>query len=104
MTDKLTYTVDESYEYLLKHLGTAENVAKTFIKTTIEQFQIMKGINGETGSPVLIIAEAAKELQWQMSFDIDEETDQIVGMSLGTSEYLQEIHQCLEEKNKIKND
>lgn len=89
MEDKVL-TVDELYNYLISQM-TPEQALRKLIETQVEQYNLLRTKEGEGGSPFIIIAMAAMELNWSIGVENKDDDTEIRGLAVGTAEYLDEL-------------
>lgn len=87
-TNEKSISLDEFYNHIISHL-TPEEALKRLLAGTVDQYTQMRGLEGNSGQPEMIIAMAAFELGWGIAFDKSE--NEIKGLVVGTEEYMNSI-------------
>lgn len=90
-------TVDQFYNYILKYM-TAEEALKKLLESSLLSYERLKFQDGEKVHPMLIIAMAAMDMDWQLAIETKGEEDDVRGMCVGTEEYINKLFPKEKEK------
>jgi hypothetical protein len=89
--------VKELYQYITKHMS-AEQALLNLLEGHVLTYEKLKFSEGEEIHPVMLITMAAMELNWEIV--ISDKTEEIQGLIVGSKEYLDEILEKSDDKNK----
>lgn len=91
MEKKKSITVDQFYEFITQHM-TPEEALKKLLRSTVEQYDQMRELEGQQGSPYMIIAMAACELNWSIGLEDNVNPhDHVRGLVLGMPDYINAV-------------
>ena len=81
----------EFRDYMLTHM-TAEEALLKLLEGPLIAYEKLKFDKGEEVHPIMVITMAAMDLGWNLAIPDDEDGDtEIIGMVVGTEEYLDGI-------------
>jgi len=82
--------VKEFYDYLLTQMSAEEALLK-LLEGHVRNYEHLKFKEGEEIHPVMVISMAALDMGWSLAIPDGRDDDEVQGMAVGTSEYLENL-------------
>lgn len=82
--------VQELYDHITKHM-TPEAALMKLLEAGLVKYERLKFEEGEEVHPEMIIYMATMDLGWNLALENRDENEQVRGMCIGTSEYLDSV-------------
>jgi hypothetical protein len=84
-------TVKEFYDYITKHM-TAEQALMKMLEGQVMEYEKLKFSQDENAiHPVILIAMAAMDMGWTLAIPDPNDTDEVIGLVVGTHEYVDDM-------------
>jgi hypothetical protein len=81
-------TVQELYDHILKNM-TAEQALKKMLESSLHEYQYLRfSAEGKEIHPAMLVVMAAQEMGWDIAIPDIKEDEEIQGMVIGTSAYM----------------
>jgi len=82
--------VKEFYDHITKHM-TAEEALLKLLEGHVKTYDKLVFNEGEELHPLMVASMAAMDMGWQMAIPEGSEDEEVRGIIMGTSEYLEEM-------------
>lgn len=92
MIDEQSMNVDELYEYITKN-SSAEQVLRKMLDGHVSQYNKLRFDGNDEIHPIILITMATRELNWNIAISNGDDDDDVLGMIIGTNEYINSVLQ-----------
>jgi len=83
-------SVKELYQHITKNMS-AEDALMKFLEGATRTYEHLKFNEGEEIHPLMLISMAALDMNWDLAVPDGGDDDEVLGMAVGTPEYLSEL-------------
>ena len=83
-------SIQELYDHITKHMS-AEDALMRLLEGHAMTYEKLRFQEGEEIHPLMLISMAAFEMDWQLAIPEGSEDDDVIGMAVGTEEYLEDL-------------
>ena len=83
-------SIQELYDHITKHMS-AEDALMRLLEGHVITYEKLKFNEGEEIHPLMLISMSAFEMGWSLAIPEGGEDDDVIGMAVGTEEYLEDL-------------
>ena len=83
-------SITELYKHITKHMS-AEDALMRLLEGHVITYEKLKFNEGDEIHPIMLISMAAFEMGWQIAIPKSGEDDEVIGLTVGTKEYLEDL-------------
>jgi len=84
------FTVEQLYGFITQNM-TPEQALIKLLEGQIKNYEVLKFNEGEEIHPLILISSAALEMGWSLAIPDGNDDDDVIGMSVGTENYLENL-------------